>query len=156
MTQTETGADFATRYATPQGQQGLAAAELCMDVIDLLNEVEETAGTPRKELAALLGVTPGRISQVLNGDGNITVAALARLLRAMGHEAVISARAVDPQDIVPFEDHSIVDPEVELIESVQREIGRFVVQGTMKSLAVSAQELDDNPTTMRTQRFETR
>jgi hypothetical protein len=74
----------------------------------------------------------------------------------MGREAVISARAVDRQDIVRFEDHSIVDPEVELIESVQREIVRFVVHGTMKSLAVSAQELDDNPTTMRTQRFETR
>jgi hypothetical protein len=54
MTQTEIGADFATRYTTPQGQQGLAVAELCMDVIDLLNEVEETVGTPRKELAALL------------------------------------------------------------------------------------------------------
>lgn len=83
---------FERRYATPEGEQGLAAALLCMDVVDLLNDAVDESGMQKQQLADLLGVTPGRVSQVLHGDGNVSVAALAKFLTALGRTVEINTR----------------------------------------------------------------
>lgn len=82
--------------ATETGAQGLAAADLAAQVMRILEQALDASGLDQKALAEKLGVTQGRVSQVLNGDGNLRVAAVARYLRALGYETHLSATPVDP------------------------------------------------------------
>ena len=82
--------------ATETGAQGLAAADLAAQVMRILEQALDASGLDQKALAERLGVTQGRVSQVLNGDGNLRVAAVARYLRALGYETHLSATPVDP------------------------------------------------------------
>lgn len=73
-----------------------AAADLTVRVANLLNQA--FAARPdldQNALASLLGVTKGRVSQVLHGDGNVHVATAAKYLRALGYEVELSAVPVD-------------------------------------------------------------
>ncbi|OBK30141.1 hypothetical protein A5659_03615 [Mycobacterium sp. 1165196.3] len=81
--------------ATDAGAQGLAAADLAGQVSRVLHAALAASGMDQKDLAEKLGVTQGRVSQVLNGDGNLRIAAVARYLRALGYEATIAARPVE-------------------------------------------------------------
>ena len=71
--------------------QGLAAADLAGQVMRLLHEALDLSDLDQKALAARLGVTEGRVSQVVNGDGNMRIAAVGRYLRALGYEARLTA-----------------------------------------------------------------
>lgn len=82
--------------ATETGAQGLAAADLAAQVMRILEQALDASDLDQKALAEKLGVTQGRVSQVLNGDGNLRVAAVARYLRALGYQTHISATPVDP------------------------------------------------------------
>lgn len=77
--------------ATDAGAQGLAAAELAGQTMRLLQQALDASASDQKALAEKLGVTQGRVSQVLNGDGNMKIAAVARYLRALGYEVRLSA-----------------------------------------------------------------
>lgn len=44
----------------------------------------ESLGLPRKELARRLGVSPGRVSQILSGEENLTLRSLGALGWALG------------------------------------------------------------------------
>lgn len=81
--------------ATETGAQGLAAADLAAQVMRILEQALDASGLDQKALAEKLGVTQGRVSQVLNGDGNLRVAAVARYLRALGYETHLSATSLD-------------------------------------------------------------
>lgn len=81
--------------ATDAGAQGLAAAKLAGEVNRLLHAALAASNLEQKDLADKIGVTQGRVSQVLNGDGNVRIAALARYLRALGYEAEITLKPVD-------------------------------------------------------------
>jgi transcriptional regulator with XRE-family HTH domain len=81
--------------ATDTGAQGLAAADLAGQVARLLEQALDASGMDQKALAEKLNVTQGRVSQVLNGDGNMRVAAVARYLRALGYQARVSAAPVE-------------------------------------------------------------
>ena len=85
------------RRSTPEGRIGMAAARLAISASRMLaaafsarNDVDQ------KALARLIGVTEGRVSQVLHGDGNVHVATLARYMTALGYEVELTAKAVDP------------------------------------------------------------
>jgi predicted XRE-type DNA-binding protein len=80
--------------ATDAGAQGLAAADLAGQVMRLLQQALDASELDQKALAEQLGVTQGRVSQVLNGDGNMKIAAVARYLRALGYETQITASPV--------------------------------------------------------------
>jgi predicted XRE-type DNA-binding protein len=80
--------------ATAAGAQGLAAAELAGQVMRLLHQALDASELDQKSLAEKLGVTQGRVSQVLNGDGNMKIAAVARYLRALGYETRLTASPV--------------------------------------------------------------
>ncbi|WP_019928343.1 helix-turn-helix domain-containing protein [Nocardia sp. BMG111209] len=74
------------RFAkTPQGAVRLAAADATSKVWRILRLLGTNTGRKQNHIADLLGVTEGRVSQVLNGDGNLTVAALAKYARAYGY-----------------------------------------------------------------------
>lgn len=83
-------------YASfPRGAQELAAATLAQNVVGCLERAKRASGKSNKELSALLGVSEGAVSQVLNGDGNIRISTLARYLRAMGFEPRLSPEPVE-------------------------------------------------------------
>jgi transcriptional regulator with XRE-family HTH domain len=82
--------------ATDAGAQGLAAADLAAQVVRLMEQALDASGMDQKALAEKLDVTQGRVSQVLNGDGNMRVAAAARYLRALGYQTHLSATPVEP------------------------------------------------------------
>ncbi len=77
-----------------EGAQGLAAADLAGQAMRLLHQALEVSELDQKALAEKLGVTQGRVSQVLNGDGNLRIAALARYLRSLGYEVTLTAAPV--------------------------------------------------------------
>jgi len=75
--------------------QGLAAADLAGQVIRMLQDALDLSDLDQKKLAKKLGVTPGRVSQVMNSDGNVRIAAVARYLRALGYEPHLTATPVE-------------------------------------------------------------
>lgn len=82
--------------ATAAGAQGLAAADLAGQTMRLLQQALDASVLDQKTLAEKLGVTQGRVSQVLNGDGNMKIAAVARYLCALGYEVRLSATPMAP------------------------------------------------------------
>jgi transcriptional regulator with XRE-family HTH domain len=80
---------------TDEGTQDLAAADLATQVVSLIHEALIASDLDQKALAAKLGVSEGRISQVVNGDGNLRIAAVARYLRALGYTTSISAQPAE-------------------------------------------------------------
>lgn len=84
---------------TPEGQREMTAARLTLKAVALLNEAQEASGLNQRQLADALGVSEGRVSQVLGGDGNIRISTFARYLRAMGY---VPRLETDPaSDAVP-------------------------------------------------------
>ncbi|MHA7209681.1 helix-turn-helix domain-containing protein [Arthrobacter sp. MDT1-65] len=75
-----------------------AAAKAAVDSVALINKVVDDSGLLQSALAKALGVTEGRVSQVLNGDGNVRIATLARFLKAAGYELDLKAKHVDDVD----------------------------------------------------------
>lgn len=81
--------------STPEGQREMAAARGMLRAVSLMNAVVEQNNISHKALAESLGVTEGRVSQVLGGDGNIRLSTLARYLRAAGYALSIDALPAD-------------------------------------------------------------
>jgi len=74
----------------------MSAAKLAVRSVALLNLAVSTAGLTQQELAERLGVSAGRVSQVLNGDGNVRVSTLGRFLRAAGYDPQLDATPAVP------------------------------------------------------------
>ena len=87
--------------ASPTGARDLAAARGALRVAQLLQVAKQRSGLTSRALADRLGVGESRVSQVLNGDGNLHIATVARFLHAMGYELQLSATAVT--DGVPLQ-----------------------------------------------------
>jgi hypothetical protein len=67
-------------------------------VAQLLTKIEEEP-IERQELAARLQVTPGRVSQVLNNPGNMTVGRIVEYTRALGMKvAIVAYDDADPEN----------------------------------------------------------
>ncbi len=73
-----------------------SAARLAVDAVAMMNRARETAGVSQKELAARLGVGESRVSAILNGDGNVRMATLARVFRALGYRVRLDVQPVSP------------------------------------------------------------
>lgn len=69
----------------------LAAAALINAIGSLMEQLVELTGDKKAEIAGRMGVTPGRVSQLLAGDGNVRVATLARLVEACDAHLVLTA-----------------------------------------------------------------
>jgi antitoxin component HigA of HigAB toxin-antitoxin module len=73
--------------------------ELSRLVTDLTNEITvhlREQGLTRAELASRMGVSPGRISQVLSGGENLTLRTLAALSTALDAQFDIQLRPSKP------------------------------------------------------------
>ena len=72
-----------------------AASDLALEVSVILDHAfRARVGVSQQDLADKLGVTAGRVSQVLNGDGNLHVATVGRYLRALGYELGLRPKSV--------------------------------------------------------------
>ncbi|MDR3201810.1 MAG: hypothetical protein LBT54_01520 [Bifidobacteriaceae bacterium] len=78
----------------------LAAARVAVGVSALLGRAFEASGLQGRQPAKRLGVTEGRVSQVLHGDGNIRVATLGRYLKAMGFRPTLVAKPLDGRQAI--------------------------------------------------------
>ncbi|MEU6082204.1 helix-turn-helix transcriptional regulator [Streptomyces sp. NPDC047108] len=72
----------------------LAAASLARQATTSLAGLLAARGVSRSELAKLMGVSPGRVSQMMSGDANLTVRSLASAAAALG--ASVEIRFFDP------------------------------------------------------------
>lgn len=77
--------------STPMGRREMSVARLSLRAALLISRAFQASGMSQKELAGELGITEGRVSQVLNGDGNFRVSTIARFLAALGYDAVLEA-----------------------------------------------------------------
>jgi predicted XRE-type DNA-binding protein len=77
--------------ATDLGAQELAVVDLTSQVARIIDQAIEASPLDQRALASKLGVTESRVSQVVNSDGNLRVAAVARYLHALGYSPQFSA-----------------------------------------------------------------
>src|SRR5690625_6029099 len=82
--------------ADPLRNLELAAARAEVRVLHLLRPAFERSSLSQKELAEHVGVTEGRVSQVLNSEGNLKIATIARFLRALGYKFELDATPTKP------------------------------------------------------------
>jgi antitoxin component HigA of HigAB toxin-antitoxin module len=61
------------------------------DYVRQLEKMMEASGTKQAELANALGVSEGRVSQVLNNPGNLTLKKVIEYARALGKKVAIVA-----------------------------------------------------------------
>lgn len=85
----------------PIERSSLAAAELASAIGALIEQAIDASSRSKSEIAAGMGVTPARVSQLLAGDGNVRVATLARLLNACGYTVSVSATGAGRTITVP-------------------------------------------------------
>ncbi len=70
--------------ADPEVRRVFEEEILFGEVTDTLEALVESMGISRKELARRLGVSQGRVSQILNGGDNLTLRSLAAVGWALG------------------------------------------------------------------------
>ncbi len=81
--------------------QGMAAAELCVRAVDVLNLALDQSGKTQRDLAERLGIGESRVSQVLRGDGNVHIATLGRFLRGIGYRSKLVLEPAE-EDVPAF------------------------------------------------------
>jgi transcriptional regulator with XRE-family HTH domain len=76
--------------------------EMLALVTQLINEINwymRERGLSRADLAARMGVSPGRVSQILGGGENLTLRTLAALSTALEARFDVELSALKPDDI---------------------------------------------------------
>ena len=81
--------------ASPLGARELAASQLTNDALVLLQTALASTGVTQKQLAEILGIGESRVSQVVNGDGNLKLTTFARYMRALGYAVTVNITPVE-------------------------------------------------------------
>ncbi|MER7841531.1 helix-turn-helix transcriptional regulator [Streptomyces sp. NPDC096040] len=71
-------------FARSESNTDLAAARLAQQATASLAGLLAGLNKSRSDLAKAMGVSPGRISQIMSGDANLTVRTLAAAAEALG------------------------------------------------------------------------
>jgi plasmid maintenance system antidote protein VapI len=72
---------------------GDCPAGLARAVTDALTWYMRESKVTRADLAQIMGVSPGRVSQILSGDENLTLRTVASVADALGADVEITLRA---------------------------------------------------------------
>ena len=109
---------------------------IATDFVRHLEELLEANDANQAKLAQALGVTEGRISQVLNNPGNLTLKQIIRYARALGEK--VSIVTYDDND--PQNQNGPIDPEVfvECWALAGKPTDFFELQSQKKSAATSS------------------
>lgn len=70
----------------------MGAAHITNEMVGLLNTALAKSGLSRRELASRLEIGESRVSQVLNGDGNLRLTTIGRFLAAMNCKVDVGLR----------------------------------------------------------------
>lgn len=71
-----------------------SAPDLVRSVVDEVSWYMSEHKVSRAELAHAMGVSPGRVSQILSGDENLTLRTLSSVITALGAEFELELRPV--------------------------------------------------------------
>lgn len=63
--------------------------KVSFDFVEQLQEALRNQGTSQSEFATTLGLTKGRVSQIINNPGNLTLRSMVRWSRALGQKVSI-------------------------------------------------------------------
>ena len=74
-----------------------ASPDLVRAIVDEVVWFMSEHKVSRADLAQSMGVSPGRVSQILSGDENLTLRTLSSVVTALGAEFEINLQAVDGQ-----------------------------------------------------------
>lgn len=80
------------------GNGGRTSADLLRDFVDEVSWFMSENKISRNDLAQSMGVSPGRVSQILSGDENLTLRTLSSVAAALGAEFEVSMHAIDDAD----------------------------------------------------------
>ena len=70
----------------------LAREELILEVTEVLCKIMRDEDITRKQLADLLGKSKGDVSQLLNGERNLTLRTVADILHVLGYKGFLTPR----------------------------------------------------------------
>jgi transcriptional regulator with XRE-family HTH domain len=79
------------------GAQEMAAARLAVEVTAAFTRAIRESGVSQKRLCESLDLSPGAVSQVVNGDGNLRVSTIGRYFRALGYQARLFLEPVESE-----------------------------------------------------------
>ncbi|MEU9446730.1 helix-turn-helix transcriptional regulator [Streptomyces sp. NPDC048304] len=80
-------------FARDESRATLAASRIARQATASLAGLLAGQGKTRSDLAAAMGVSPGRVSQIMSGDANLTVRTLAAVAEALDADVQITFRA---------------------------------------------------------------
>lgn len=101
---------FATRKAGTGDSSGFddrleyELARLPQELMTAITWYMKDRGVTKRELAQRLGVTPGRVSQVLSGDENLTLRTLAAVCAALDAHLQVELTENKPGDAASWLD----------------------------------------------------
>jgi|SRR6185437_9801115 DNA-binding Xre family transcriptional regulator len=84
--------------ADPGGYGGPPPPDLVRTFVDEVTWFMSEHKISRADLAHSMGVSPGRVSQILSGDENLTVRTLSSVAAALGAEVEVILHAIDDGD----------------------------------------------------------
>ncbi|MGW2649775.1 helix-turn-helix domain-containing protein [Streptomyces sp. NPDC001393] len=77
-------------FARDESRTTSAASRIARQATASLAGVLAGQGKTRSDLAAAMGVSPGRVSQIMSGDANLTVRTLAAVAEALDADVQIT------------------------------------------------------------------
>jgi transcriptional regulator with XRE-family HTH domain len=77
-------------FARDESRTTLAASRIARQVTASLAGLLAGQGKSRSDLASAMGVSPGRVSQIMSGDANLTVRTLAAVAEALDADVQIT------------------------------------------------------------------
>jgi hypothetical protein len=80
---------------TEEGRVALAEEHAIAHVAELICQLMEKSGITRTDLASKMKVSAGRVTQILDGEANLTLATVARALLACGHVFECTSRPLE-------------------------------------------------------------
>ena len=86
---------------TPEGKKLYEEELLIADATDTLEALLVSSGVSQKELAARLDLTEGRVSQILSGNGNLTLRTLGAVAWALGLRFELQASELADRSATP-------------------------------------------------------
>ncbi|WP_406438188.1 helix-turn-helix domain-containing protein [Streptomyces sp. NBC_00631] len=89
-------------FARGENNVELAGAQLARQASASLAGLLAGLGTSRADLAKAMGVSPGRVSQIMSGDANLTIRTLAAAAEALGVDVEIKFSPRRPHSAQPL------------------------------------------------------
>lgn len=115
--------EFDRLVNTRENQKEFHRGRTLMEITEMLCAAMQEQGVSRADLAKRLGVTKGSVSQMLNGDRNLTVNSISDILFELGLALDARCRGMNEAPFVycksnvSWLDHQQITTEVEFFET---------------------------------------